>query len=85
MSNLQFDEDYQGGYNYSSPSKGMAGWLVDKGLVKDKKSAEMIMVVFAVAGIIFSIYMLRRTYGSPTTQFDGGLDFGAEEMENLQF
>lgn len=87
MSNLQFEDDYQGGgYNYQAPSKGIAGFLVDKGIAKDKKTAEIIMLVFAVIGIGLSFIFLRNIYGTPTVnQADIERELEMMEMEGSPF
>lgn len=51
MSGVQFDENYTNP-NFSqrtNPEKGFANWLINKGIAKDKKTAEYIMIGITIA------------------------------------
>jgi hypothetical protein len=63
MSDIQFDNNYGMDQGGSSDVPGMTGWLIKKGIAKNRKSAEMMMLVFAIAGIIFSIFQITNNLG----------------------
>jgi len=46
MSGVQFEEDYNRPNfgNQNSSEKGLTGWLIKKGIVKDEKSAQMVLI-----------------------------------------
>jgi hypothetical protein len=56
MAGVQFDENYTNpNFNRrTNPEKGFANWLVNKGIVKDKKTAEYVMIAMAVAFFVLS-------------------------------
>ena len=61
MSDIQFDNNYSGGnQSDSSDVPGLAGFLISKGIAKNKKSAELMMLIFAIAGIIFSFIQVIK-------------------------
>ncbi len=57
MSNIQFDEgQFRSNQSYQSPDeKGMVGWLIKKGVAKDAKTANIILIIFIIIcfGITF--------------------------------
>jgi hypothetical protein len=62
MSDLQFNNNGLSGDSYNDPyaAKGMAGWLIKKGIAKNKKSAETMMLIFAILGIIYSFFQITK-------------------------
>jgi hypothetical protein len=63
MSDIQFDNNYGASQGGSSDVPGLTGWLIKKGIAKNRKSAEMIMLIFAIAGIIFSFIQITNQLG----------------------
>jgi hypothetical protein len=59
MSDIQFDNNYNN-QNTSSNVPGLAGWLINKGIAKNQKSAETMMLIFAIIGIIFSFFQIIK-------------------------
>jgi uncharacterized protein YgiB involved in biofilm formation len=61
MSDIQFDNNYAGvNQADSSDVPGLAGFLISKGIAKNRKSAELMMIIFAVAGILFSFIQIIK-------------------------
>lgn len=52
MSNIQFEEGYNQinsqYYRGGSSERGLTAWLIKKGIVKDAKSAQVILLVVAI-------------------------------------
>jgi hypothetical protein len=63
MSDIQFDNNYGSNISSSSDVPGLTGWLIKKGIAKNRISAEMIMLVFAIIGIIFSFIQITNQLG----------------------
>jgi len=58
MEGYQFGEQNNGASTYQDPNaKGMAGLLIKWGIAKDTKTAETILLVFALILIGISIYL----------------------------
>lgn len=62
MSEIQFDNNYNN-QSSSSDVPGLTGWLIKKGVAKNRKSAEMMMLIFAICGIIFSFIQITNQLG----------------------
>lgn len=62
MSNIQFEEGYNQTnaqfYNTPDSSKGMTAWLIKKGLAKNAKSAQVIMLIFAFICFALTFYIM---------------------------
>jgi hypothetical protein len=61
MSNLKFDEDFSDINSNSSRSSsgGMTGWLMKKGVTKNKNTANIILFVFAVVVFVISLIIFN--------------------------
>jgi hypothetical protein len=61
MSGVQFnDEDFSAGnfpYQNNSQQSGIVGWLVQKGLAKDQKAAEIILIIVTLVCFGIAIYL----------------------------
>jgi hypothetical protein len=58
MDGYQFGEQNNTVTSYQDPNaKGMAGMLIKWGIAKDVKSAETILLIFALVLIAISIYL----------------------------
>ena len=58
MDGYQFGEQNNSVASYQDPNaKGMAGMLIKWGIAKDVKTAETILLVFALVLIAISIYL----------------------------
>lgn len=77
MSGIEFEENnYQyspGSYTNSSQNK-MAEWMIDKGLAKDQKSAEVIMIVATVIFFGAAIWVFANTFSTPNPGPNDGVD-----------
>ncbi len=71
MSNIQFDEgQFRSNQSYQSPDeKGMVGWLIKKGVAKDAKTANIILVVFAIICFVVTFWTFpKENTGAVTEQ-----------------
>jgi hypothetical protein len=59
MPGVQFDENYTNPNfnNRTNPEKGLANWLVNKGIAKNKKVAEYIMIGITIAFFALSFFI----------------------------
>jgi hypothetical protein len=64
MNNIQFEEGYNQVnnqyYRANSNERGMAAWLIKKGLVKDTKAAQVILLVAAILCFGLAFYLINR-------------------------
>lgn len=71
MSNVQFEEDFnsrqptssnvQGGFvnpYVSQSSRGMAGWLVSKGIIKEESQAKGILLGVVVFNMVVTLFVV---------------------------
>lgn len=74
MADLQFVDEEQLRYPKSqggaqgSNAKGMAGWLIKKGWVKNPNQAKMVLVVIALIGFAITIYNLSSLSGGGSSE-----------------
>lgn len=52
MNNVQFDDQYQ--HTYSTRPKGLEGLMISWGLAKDKKGAQVVLLIVAVIAVIIA-------------------------------
>ncbi len=68
MSNIQFEEGYNQVnsqyYQGSQSGRGLTAWLVNKGIVKDAKSAQVVLLVVAIVCFGLAFYLIKGD--SPT-------------------
>lgn len=68
MSNIKFEDDFQRSTaSYGLPPKGMAGWLVDKGVVPNKKTAEIVLLIVTVLCFALTFYVIRSNFITPSS------------------
>jgi hypothetical protein len=67
---MQFEEDQQFSRNmYDTTPKGLSGWLINKGIVKDMKSANIVLLVSSVIFVVATIAVINRdSFGGGITQ-----------------
>ncbi len=62
MSNIQFEEGFnqvnKQFYNTPDSSKGITAWLIKKGIAKDAKKAQAIMLIFAIICFALTFYIM---------------------------
>jgi hypothetical protein len=67
MSNIQFEEGYNQVnakyYNNASGDRGMVAWLIKKGIVKDEKTAQIVLLVVAVICFGLAFYLMTKNSG----------------------
>jgi hypothetical protein len=68
--------------NKPKEEKGMAGFLVRKGIVKSPKQANKLFVISSIFFFIISGYLVFNTFYSPTQNFYKE-DLSPEEIQNL--
>ncbi len=62
MSNLQFEDDLGvNKYGNHIPKKGLSDFLLDKGIVKDRNTANLVLLIFSIVLIIIAIFIFRKT------------------------
>ncbi len=77
MSNIQFEDSNYRAPNYSSSSgRGMANWLIQKGLVKNEAAAEIFLLVVALIFLGISIFLYTSSNNTPESYID---DVGPKE------
>lgn len=57
MSNVQFD-DQDAVRTYSTKPKGIEGLVISWGLVKDRKSAQMLLLVVAGVAVVVALFFM---------------------------
>lgn len=60
MGNIQFNEGENNTNYYSSEEKGMTGWLIKKGIFKDKAAANKALLVVAIICFSLAIFFFRK-------------------------
>jgi len=64
MSNIQFEEGYNQVntkyYNNASGDRGMVAWLIKKGIVKDAKTAQIVLLIIALLFFVMAFYFPTR-------------------------
>lgn len=79
MPDIKFEDDYQRSTaSYGLPQKGMAGWMVDKGIVPNKKSAEVILLIITVLCFALTFYVIKSNFIRPTFKASNTVDSGFE-------
>ena len=85
MSNIQFDEgQFRSNQSYQSPDeKGMVGWLIKKGIAKNARTANIILIIFAIICFGFTFYSMSNNLSN--TSRDGGnqLNQGPGKLEDF--
>jgi hypothetical protein len=71
MNDIQFEEGYNQinnqYYHGSSNERGIAAWLINKGIVKSAKSAQLALLVVAVLCFGLAFYLISGN-NQPTSQ-----------------
>lgn len=67
MNDMQFgDSQFQSNQIYQAPDeKGMVGFLIRKGIAKDAKTANIILVVFAIACFAITFWTFPKNDNTP--------------------
>lgn len=73
MNNVQFDDQYQ--HTYSTKSKGLEGLIISWGLAKDKKGAQMVLLIIAGIAIVIA-------FGAPIIFSNNQNQIPQEQVEN---
>lgn len=67
MDNMQFgDNQFQANQIYQAPEeKGMVGFLIRKGMAKDAKTANIILVIFAIICFALTYLTFPKSNNTP--------------------
>jgi hypothetical protein len=62
MSEINFEENNFNNYqNYSLPEeRGMIGWLLKKNIIKDKKTAEIFLILISIVFLSLAFYIQKN-------------------------
>ncbi len=75
MSNIQFEEGYNQinsqYYNGANHDRGITSWLIKKGIVKNKPTAQILLLVIAVICFGLAFYLMNKDSWSQTNRFRG--------------
>jgi hypothetical protein len=75
---LEFDEEQQSysSGNYESDQKNpvLVQFVINLGLAKDVKSANILLLVIGVIFLLISFYLFSRTFSSPANEVPEDLD-----------
>jgi hypothetical protein len=67
MSNIEFYEDNSYKYkNTGDNSSKMAKWLIEKGIAKDNKSAQTVLLVTAIIAALLAIFIFAWSNRTPS-------------------
>ncbi len=82
MSDIKFEDDYQrSGISYDPTPKGMMGWLINKGIVPNKKVAEIVLMIVAILCFALTFYIIRKNFSSPSS---GNMNFEGQNLDGLE-
>lgn len=74
MNNIQFEEGYNQinnqYYRGSSNERGITTWLINKGIVKSAKSAQLVLLVVAVLCFGLAFYLINGNNQTTATKTD---------------
>lgn len=70
MANVQFEDQQQ--YRTVSGPKGLEGMVIKWGLAKDRKSAQLVLIIIGVAAVViaFGVSVLFGSERGPNAQTD---------------
>lgn len=83
MNDMQFgDSQFQSNQIYQAPDeKGMVGFLIRKGIAKDAKTANIILVIFALVCFAITFWTFPRNDNTPAPAAIVAEPIPGEEVE----